>query len=123
MQICIPVNDDQGLDSSVCAHFGSAPLFMILDTASGEYRTLTNHNQHHGHGMCQPLSAIAGEKLDGMVVGGIGARALTRLEQAGIRVFLAQHPTVRETLAAVQAGGLPVMTSQMACAHHRDDHH
>jgi predicted Fe-Mo cluster-binding NifX family protein len=123
MQICVPVDDDRGLDSAVCAHFGSAPLFMIVDTDSGQCRAIVNNNQHHGHGMCQPLAALAGEKLDGMVVGGIGGRALQRLEAAGTRVFLSQHATVRETVAAVQAGTLPAMTSQMACAHHGHEHH
>ncbi len=34
MNICIPVNEDKGLQSPVCAHFGSAPAFMIVDTES-----------------------------------------------------------------------------------------
>lgn len=122
MRICIPVDEDRGLDSAVCAHFGSAPAFVILDTASGQHVSIVNHNQHHGHGMCQPVAALAGQQIDGMVVGGIGARALAKLEGAGIRVFLAQHPTVRETAAAVIAGTLTQMTSQMACAHHGHDH-
>jgi predicted Fe-Mo cluster-binding NifX family protein len=122
MRICIPVDEDRGLDSPVCAHFGSAPLFMIIDTDSGKHDSVVNHDQHHGHGMCQPLAALAGQKIDGMVVGGIGARALMKLEEAGISVFLAEHPTVRQTVAAVQAGTLPVMTSQMTCAQHGHDH-
>ena len=72
MNICIPVNADEGLASPVCAHFGSAPFFMIIDTASGACRALPNGNQHHAHGMCQPLAALAGENLDAIVVGGIG---------------------------------------------------
>jgi predicted Fe-Mo cluster-binding NifX family protein len=118
MRICIPVDEDQGLDSAVCAHFGSAPLFMIVEQESGACRAIVNPNQHHGHGMCQPLAALAGESFDGIVVGGIGARALMRLEEAGVRVFQAQHANVRETIAAAAAGTLPVMTTQMACAGH-----
>jgi predicted Fe-Mo cluster-binding NifX family protein len=118
MRICIPVDEDQGLDSAVCAHFGSAPLFMIVDQESGSCRAIVNTNQHHGHGMCQPLAALAGESFDGIVVGGIGGRALMRLEEAGIRVFQTRHANVRETLAAVVAGTLPAMTTQMACAGH-----
>jgi predicted Fe-Mo cluster-binding NifX family protein len=122
MRICIPVDEDQGLDSVVCAHFGSAPLFMIVEQESGACRAIVNTNQHHGHGMCQPLAALAGESLDGIVVGGIGARALMRLEEAGVRVFQARHANVRETVAAAAAGTLPVMTTQMACAGHGHGH-
>ena len=63
MHICIPVLDDRGLDSQVSAHFGSAPGFMIVDTESGSCRLIGNGNQHHAHGMCQPLAALAGEPV------------------------------------------------------------
>jgi len=118
MRVCIPVNEDQGLDSSVCAHFGSAPLFMIVDQESGACRAIVNTNQHHAHGMCQPLAVLAGESFDGIVVGGIGAGALARLERSGIRVYQTRHASVRETVAAVASGTLPVMTTQMTCAGH-----
>ena len=49
MNICIPVEQDQGLQSQVCAHFGSAPAFLIVATDSGDCRAIDNKNQHHGH--------------------------------------------------------------------------
>ena len=117
MNICIPVNEDLGLKSAVCAHFGSAPAFMIVDTVTGACRAVTNHNQHHGHGMCQPLAALQGERIDGMVVGGIGMGALNKLNAANIRVFVSRLGTVAETLAAFKAGTLQPMDPGMACAH------
>ncbi|HEY3359222.1 MAG TPA: NifB/NifX family molybdenum-iron cluster-binding protein [Polyangia bacterium] len=121
MNICIPVNADQGLDSPVCAHFGSAPLFMMVDFATGACRAIVNANQHHGHGMCQPLAALAGEQLDAMVVGGIGMGALNKLRAARVQVFLSGHATVAETLAALKAGTLREVTPATACAHHGHD--
>ena len=118
MNICIPVNEDQGLQSRVCAHFGSAPAFMIVDTDSGSCRAIPNQNQHHGHGMCAPLASLAGESIDGMVVGGIGMGALNKLSAANIRVYLAQHETVVETLDAFKAGSLKLVQPNMACAQH-----
>ena len=118
MNICIPITSDEGLESPVCAHFGSAPAFLIVDTDSGVCRAVTNTNQHHGHGMCAPLAALQGERIDAMVVGGIGAGALGKLAAAGIQVHLAQHATVRETVDALVAGTLPVMGPDLACAHH-----
>ena len=104
MQICIPVVEDRGLESRVSAHFGSAPGFMIVDTESGNARLIGNSNQHHAHGMCQPLAALAGETVEGIVVGGIGMGALMKLQAAGIMVYRAVHPTVGETLAALHGG-------------------
>ena len=122
MNICIPVDDDQGVQSPVCAHFGSAPFFMIVDTDTGACRAIPNRNEHHAHGMCQPLLALQGEVLGGIVVGGIGMGALNKLLMGGLQVYRAQHPTVEATLAAFKAGTLPLMTPQGACGHHGHHH-
>jgi len=122
MNICIPVSADQGIASPVCAHFGSAPFFMIVDTENGTCRALPNQNQNHAHGMCQPLMALQGEDLGGIVVGGIGMGALNKLMTAGLDVYHAQHPTVEMTLAAFNAGELRMMTAEAACGHHGQGH-
>ncbi|NWF91182.1 MAG: diguanylate cyclase [Ignavibacteriaceae bacterium] len=119
MNICIPVNEDQGLRSSVCAHFGSAPYFMIVELESGACRAIANTNQHHGHGMCMPLAALQGESIDSLVVGGIGAGAVNKLLAAGIQVFLSEESTVEETMTAYKAGTLRLVTPETACGHHR----
>ena len=115
MRICIPVNDDQGLSSEVCSHFGSAPAFLIVDTDSNACRAIANRNQHHGHGMCSPLASIQGEVLDGVVVGGIGMGALNKLMAAGISVYRAEHPSVSTTVEAFKAGTLKRMQPDRVC--------
>lgn len=122
MQICIPVVEDRGLESRVSAHFGSAPGFMIVDTESRNARLIGNSNQHHAHGMCQPLAALAGETVEGIVVGGIGMGALMKLQAAGITVYRAEHPTVGETLAAYTAGSLRPLGHDQACGGHHGHH-
>ena len=122
MNICVPVDADQGLASPVCAHFGSAPFFMIVNTEDGTCRAIPNRNEHHAHGMCQPLMAIQGEDIGGIVVGGIGMGALTKLMMGGLQVYQAQHPTVDATVAAFKAGHLRSMTPGAACGHHGQGH-
>jgi predicted Fe-Mo cluster-binding NifX family protein len=122
MNICVPVETDNGLDSPVCAHFGSAPAFMIVDTDTGGCRAVVNGNQHHGHGQCMPLQSLQGEAIDAMVVGGIGMGALHKLNAARITVYVAQHPTVGEVLSAFKAGSLRPMQPGMACAGHGHSH-
>ena len=123
VRLCVPVEADSGLQSPVCAHFGSAPGFMLVDTDSGSCRGISNGNQHHGHGMCMPLQSLQGEPFDAMVVGGIGMGALNKLSAAGIRVYRSEHATVGEVLAAFKAGSLALMQPGMACAQHRHGHH
>jgi len=122
MNICIPIDEDKGLQRQVCAHFGSAPAFMIVDTDSGRCRAIPNRNQHHNHGMCTPLASLQGERIDGIVVGGIGMGALNKLDAANIRVYTSEHATVGQTVDAFQAGALKPVEPNKACAHHRHGH-
>jgi predicted Fe-Mo cluster-binding NifX family protein len=119
MKICIPIEADQGLESPICAHFGSAPAFLILDTDSEACRALPNDNQHHSHGMCMPLAALQGQAIDALVVRGIGRGALSKVQQAKMSVYLGTHATVGETLAAFRAGTLVAMQPGMACQGHQ----
>ncbi len=122
MNICIPVIESKGLDSVVSEHFGSAPAFLIVDSENGRHHAVENSDQHHAHGMCQPLAALGGEKVDAIVVGGIGMGALLKLQAAKIDVYLAQAGTAGETVAALKAGRLRAVTPETACGHHGGCH-
>ncbi len=122
MNICIPVVENRGLESPVNEHFGSAPAFVIVDTETRQHRVVENRDQHHAHGMCQPLAALGCEKIDAIVAGGIGMGALHKLAASGIDVYLAQPGTVAATVDAFKAGTLAKATPQNACAHHGGCH-
>lgn len=118
MKICFPVQNDEGLASRVFGHFGSAPYFLVVDTASNALSVIRNGDLHHRHGACNPLKALEGQQVDAVVVGGIGQGALSRLNQNGVRVHHAQATTVRENLALLAAKTLPEYTLQACCAGH-----
>lgn len=118
MKICIPIIEDKGSKSPVNPHFGSAPLFLIVDTDTGECRSIPNRNEHHAHGMCMPLQSLQGEQLDGIVVAGIGAGALNKLMNAGLKVYYSDQSSVEDTLSEFKAGKLREMTPGMACTGH-----
>jgi len=122
MIIAMPIEKDEGIESRICAHFGSAPAFLIVDTETSACRAVPNRNQHHAHGACMPLASLQGERLDGVVVGGIGAGALARLNAAGISVYLAEAPTAAETVAAMKSGRLECVDPGSACGHHGQGH-
>ena len=88
MKLCFPVLKDEGMESTVYNHFGSAPMFVVIDTVTNNISTIVNRDQHHQHGACNPIKALDDKKIDAIVVGGIGRGALTRLNQSAIRVFL-----------------------------------
>jgi len=121
MKICFPVQKDEGFDSSVYNHFGSAPLFMVVDTVTNSLSTISNRDQHHAHGACNPLKALDNHHVDVIIVGGIGAGALSRLNQMGISVHKSQAATVRGNIALLASHQLPVLTIQGCCVGHSDD--
>jgi predicted Fe-Mo cluster-binding NifX family protein len=119
MKIAFPVQVDQGLDSQVYGHFGSAPSFVILDSTNGEFETIGNSDAHHAHGQCQPMKALAGNPVDAIVVGGIGGGALMRLQAQGVRVFRAVEGSVKQNLEFMKTGKLPEFSVNMTCAGHQ----
>jgi predicted Fe-Mo cluster-binding NifX family protein len=120
MRICIPVEDDQGLNSVVHGHFGSAPGFVVYDTDTTEVESVINQDVKHEHGSCNPLMSFANVKLDFVVAGGIGGGALAKLNQAGIRVFQATAKTIKENLHVLSTKGLSEFTMQHSCQGHED---
>jgi predicted Fe-Mo cluster-binding NifX family protein len=121
MKICFPVQHDDGIDSIVYNHFGSAPVFVVVDTDTNGLSAINNRDQHHSHGACSPMKALDNQKVDAIVVGGIGAGALTRLNQMGIIVHRSAAPTIRENMALFTSQKLPVLTLQGCCGGHSKD--
>ncbi|MEJ2695412.1 MAG: NifB/NifX family molybdenum-iron cluster-binding protein [Candidatus Sulfobium sp.] len=118
MKVCFPSGGNTELDSPVYGHFGSAPVFVLVDTESKEITVLPNANQHHAHGMCNPVAALAGQTVDAVVVGGIGGGALMKLNMAGISVYKATAETIAENLAFLTSGRLPQFQPGQSCAGH-----
>ena len=117
MNVCIPINDELGLDSSVCQHFGGTPMFLLVNSENRTFRVLKNQKEGHAHGRCSPLSALSGQPIDAIVVGGIGGGAIAQLEAARIPVYLAEHATAGENLQALAAGKLRLISASDTCSH------
>lgn len=118
MKLCIPVADNQALNSIVYGHFGSAPLFLLVDSETLAVEPLTNHDEHHAHGACNPLKVLAGRAVDAVIVGGIGAGAVRGLRQAGIAIYRSPEQTAAEVVAQFKTGELPQLDVQHACGGH-----
>ena len=118
MKLCIPVEDNQALNSIVYGHFGSAPLFLLVDSETLAVEPLINNDEHHVHGACNPLKALAGRTVDAVIVGGIGAGAVRGLRQAGIAVYRSPAQIVAAAVAQFNAGALPELDGSQACSGH-----
>lgn len=117
MRICIPTETDDGLRAKINAHFGSAPYFTIYDTNKEVFEVINNSNQHHMHGMCQPMSALDKKKIDVVVCGGMGLRAVTKLNDSGIKAYKAIDGTTADVIRRYKEGSLEEITPDIACDH------
>ena len=118
MQIVFPVQSDQGMRSPVFDHFGSAPLFIIIDSDTYAATLIRNADRNHIHGQCQPLAALNGIAIDAVIVGGIGPGALRKLRNRGIQVLKAEQGTVGENLKLFTDGHLETFLDHDSCAVH-----
>ena len=118
MRICVPTQTGEGARAAAYGHFGSAPYFTLYDTGTGAYEVIENRNEHHAHGACHPLGALDGRTVDAVVCAGMGLRALQRLNEAGIKVYLASGGTVGEVVDELVGGRLREMTAEGSCRGH-----
>ena len=68
MKVAFPICENNGLNSQVFNHFGSADGFIVVDGDTNQFETLLNPDKNHTHGQCQPMSALKGTAVDAVVV-------------------------------------------------------
>jgi len=122
MRICFPTTSNEGLLSDVFGHFGSAPMLLVVDTATGAVTEQVNRDQGHAHGQCRPMHALKGLPVDAVVVGGIGAGALMGLNRAGLKVYRKTGSTIADNLTVLAQGKLVELTPDQVCGGHSGSH-
>ena len=122
MIVCFPVTEDKGLDSKVFGHFGSAPVFIVVDMITDEMAAISNGNRIHRPGACNPIAGLGGQEVDAVVVGSIGGGALKKLDNAGVLVFQGREGTVAENLALFRDFQLREYVPENSCGGHDHGH-
>lgn len=123
MRICFPVESNEGMNSKPYGHFGSAPMFVICDLDKNEVTTIDNGDLGHEHGKCQPIQALSGEVVNAVIVGGIGAGAINKLNSLGIKVFKAVEGNLESNLKLFKENSLVEFPSNHSCNHDGCSHH
>jgi len=115
MKICVPIKNNHGRESIVYGHFGSASAFLLYDTEKNEIEILDNSDKDHVHGQCNPINSIEGKNIDGIIVGGIGSRAINKLNAQNIRVYKAVNGSAQMNIELFNKSLLPEMSLENAC--------
>lgn len=123
MKICIPVKENTGLESIPYNHFGSAPFFLVVDTETNDITAINNGDLNHEHGKCQPIKAIGGADIDVVLVLGIGAGAINKLNSMGVKVFKANPTSLKENIDLFNDNKLLEFSPANSCTGHNCGHH
>lgn len=115
MKICIPTQDDLGLESQLFGHFGSAPFFTIVQVDDGDLQVVRNSGLHSHPGSCHHVDELRANGIDAIACAGIGRRAFVGLQEAGIDVLLPEHGTVDKIVEAVRLGQLRKLSPDEVC--------
>lgn len=117
MKLALPF--EQG---RVNQHFGRSKEFVVVEvegqTIKGK-KTVSAVNLMHNHGGLAGL--MLNEGVDVVITGGIGAKALQALEEAGLKVLTGADGTIDEVVNRFVNGALD--ENRGACCHHHDHQH
>ena len=122
MRVTVPTTGDKGLKEIVNDHIGMAPTYTIVDTDSGEVRTVENTSNHRG-GVGMPPEVIAKAGTDVVLCQTLGQRAIDLFRGFGIKVHIGAEGSVEDAIKAWEAGQLPEADEHTDCGHGCSGHH
>jgi len=104
MKICITASG-KSLDAPVDPMFGRARSFLIVDRETEGVEVVENVPGAHGAGV-QAAQMVADKGVGIVLTGSVGPNAFRGLSAAGIQVYVGIEGSVRDALAAYEAGQL-----------------
>ncbi len=117
-RIAIPSNGQGGLEGTRAGHFGHCDVFTLVDVEDGQIKQVTTlNNQEHVQGGCMvPVNLLSENKVNALIVGGIGMRPLMGFRQVGIDVFYdAERPEIRPVVEDLIQGNLSEIKNDQVC--------
>lgn len=117
-RIAIPSNGQGGINGTRSGHFGHCDVFTLVDVEEGEIMDISIlQNQEHVQGGCMvPVNLLSENRVNALIVGGIGMRPLMGFQQVGIDVY---HDDQRTEIGPVVidliAGNLSEIENNQVC--------
>ncbi len=117
-RIAIPSLANGGLDGQRAGHFGHCDVFTLIDVEDGSIKNISIlDNQEHAQGGCMvPVNLLADNKVNALVVGGIGMRPLMGFRQVGVDVYYDGARTdIKPVVEDLIAGKLSQIADNEVC--------
>jgi len=118
LRIAVPSNGEGGLSGTRAGHFGHCDVFTLIDCENGEIVDVTTlKNEGHVQGGCMvPVNLLAANKVNALLVGGIGMRPLMGFKQVGITVYHeAERAEIKPVVIDLIAGKVPEIQDNQVC--------
>jgi len=118
VRIAVPSEGQGGLDGLRAGHFGHCDVFTLIDFEDGQIVNVSIlANKEHVQGGCMvPVQLLAENKVQRLVVGGIGMRPLMGFKQVGIDVYYdGECREIRPVVEAMITGTLPMIGDDQVC--------
>lgn len=122
-KVAIPSMSDSGLESDVCAHYGSCEYFTIVDVQNKDIagvETISNSSPDGEHNCSAPSRIMKLQNVETVLVSGIGGRPLMSLAENKIKVFAGATGKVSNAVEDYNNGLLQELSTNGTCncSHH-----
>ena len=112
MNICYPVETEQGTLNSLHGQFRLAPRFVVYNTETSETQTIENKLEKGNYSIDVPLKSLVELSVNAVIVGGISKSDLQKINNQGIKVFQAVKLNVKECISEFSSGKLAELTQE-----------
>ena len=118
IRIAVPSEGQGGLEGLRAGHFGHCDVFTLIDVEDGQIKEISIlANKEHVQGGCMvPVQLLAENKVQQLVVGGIGMRPLMGFKQVGIDVYYdGERRDIRPVVEDMISGSLSMIGDDQVC--------
>jgi len=118
VRIAVPSEGNGGLDGMRAGHFGHCDVFTLVDVEDGAIKEVSIlANKEHIQGGCMvPVNLLAENKVQRLIVGGIGMRPLQGFNQVGIDVYYdGERRDIRPVVEDLIAEKLQIIGEDQVC--------
>ena len=114
MNLCIPIDENLGLDSNLCLHFSTAPYLMVIHPKTSTFEVFDNPDIS-GRSPDRLMHFLKEHDVQHVAVGGIGVANLEQMISAGIAVFSCAEETASAIVRALNNGTVNPVTLGVSC--------
>lgn len=118
LRIAVPSEGQGGMDGLRAGHFGHCDVFTLVDVEDGKITEVSVlPNKEHVQGGCMvPVQLLADNKVQRLIVGGIGMRPLMGFNQVGIDVYYdGERREIRPVVEDMIQEKLPIIAENQVC--------